>query len=93
MWQVKVAYKSSFVRLISVVDWLYFILTHVTSAFSLSLVHYGFSSRLQHLGYSPSASVFSLPVNTTISDLIILEFIFWTTKLRKQLYKNVKYDI
>jgi hypothetical protein len=43
---------------------------------------------------SPSVtSVFSLLVSTTISDLIILEFILWTTNLRKQLYKNLKYDI
>jgi hypothetical protein len=30
-----------------------------------------------------SASVFSLPINTTISDLTILEFISWTMNLRK----------
>jgi hypothetical protein len=42
---------------------------------------------------SPSVtSVFSLLVSTTISDLIILEFILWTTNLKKQLYKNLKYD-
>jgi hypothetical protein len=34
----------------------------------------------------------SLPVSTTIPDLIILKFILWTTNLRKQLYKNLKYD-
>jgi hypothetical protein len=37
-------------------------------------------------------SLLSLSVNTTISDLTILEFILWTTNLRKQLHKNLKYD-
>jgi hypothetical protein len=37
-------------------------------------------------------SVFSLSVNIIISHLTILEFIFWTTNLRKQLHKNLKYD-
>jgi hypothetical protein len=40
----------------------------------------------------PTTSAFSHPVSTTIPDLTILEFIFGTTKLRKQLYKNLKYD-
>jgi hypothetical protein len=51
---------------------------------SLSLTHYGSSSRLQLLGYSPSISAFSLPVSTTIPDLTILEFNSWTTNLRKK---------
>jgi hypothetical protein len=46
-----------------------------------------------YLTFVHAASVFSLPISTTITDLTILEFIFWTTKLRKQLYKNLKYDI
>jgi hypothetical protein len=45
-------------------------------------------SRLQPI----SISFLSLSVSTTISDLTILEFTFGTTKLRKQLYKNLKYD-
>jgi hypothetical protein len=79
-------------RLISVVVWLYLTFTYGTSAFSLPLAHYSSNIRLQHLGYSPLASAFSLLISTTIPDLTILEFIFWTTKLRKQLYKNLKCD-
>jgi hypothetical protein len=54
------------------------------SAFSLSLTQHGSSSRLQHPGYNPSASAFSLSVSTTILDLTILEFNLWTTNLRKK---------
>jgi hypothetical protein len=69
---------SAFIRL----GWLHLILTHVMSAFSLSLIHYDFNSCLHHL-VSPSTSAFYLPINTIIQDLTILEFIFWTIKLRK----------
>jgi hypothetical protein len=73
---------------------LYLTLAHATSAFYLPLTHqHSSSSRLQYSDYSRSASTFSLSVSTTIPDLTILEFIFWTTKLRKQLYKNLKYNI
>jgi hypothetical protein len=78
--------------MVPVVTWLYLTLAHAMLAFSLLLAHQLSSSRLQHPCYIPSASAFSLPVSTTISDLTFLEFIFWTTKLRKQLYKNLKYD-
>jgi hypothetical protein len=71
---------------------MYLTLAHAMLAFSLSLTLQRSSSRLQHPGYSPSASAFSLRVSITIPDLTILEFIFCTTKLRKQLYKNLKYD-
>jgi hypothetical protein len=39
-------------------------------------------------------SIFSLPVSTTILDLIILEFISWRTNLRKQteLHTNLNYN-
>jgi hypothetical protein len=47
-------------------------LCHV-SFFSLS---HPLAFQLQHPGYNPSASAFSLPFSTTISDLTILEFIF-----------------
>jgi hypothetical protein len=80
------------VRLVPVVVWLYLTLVHAMSAFSLSLAHQRSSSRLQHSSYNPSASAFSFPVSTTIPNLTILEFIFWTIKLRKQLYKKLKYD-
>jgi hypothetical protein len=75
---------SRIIRLVLVVIWLYLTLIYVTSAFSLLLAHYYFSSRLQLSGYSSSASAFSLPVSTTISDLTISEFNLWTTNLRKQ---------
>jgi hypothetical protein len=75
---------SRIIRLVLVVIWLYLTLIYVTSAFSLLLAHYYFSSRLQLSGYSPSASAFSLPVSTTILDLTISEFNLWTTNLRKQ---------
>jgi hypothetical protein len=65
--------------------WLYLTLVHITSAFSLFIVMHGSSSMLQHPGYSRSVSVFSLTVNTTISDLTISEFISRTTNLRKQI--------
>jgi hypothetical protein len=59
---------------------------------SLSLMSHQFSlflsptsSRLEHPDYSSSASDFSLPVSTLIPDLTILEFISWTTNLRKQI--------
>jgi hypothetical protein len=64
-------------RLVSVVVLLYLTLAHVTSAFSLPLTHQRSSNRLQHPGYSPSVSAFSLTINTIIPDFIILEFIFW----------------
>jgi hypothetical protein len=81
-----------------VVVWLYLTFIHVTSVFSFpltypnllgnkrlgcGLAHQRSSSSLQHLGYSPSASAFSLLIITTIPDFTILEFIVWTTKLRK----------
>jgi hypothetical protein len=68
---------------------MYLTLAHVSF---LPLAHQRSSSRLHHPAYSPSASAFSLLVSTTIPDLTILEFMFWTTKFRKQLYKNLKYD-
>jgi hypothetical protein len=53
-------------------------------------------------GYSPSASVFSLSVSTSIPDLTISEFISWTTNLKKNklnniiikntIHTNLKYD-
>jgi hypothetical protein len=61
-----------------VVVWLYLTLAHAMLVFSLTLVHYGSSSRLQLSGYSLSASAFSLSVSTTI-----LEFNSWTTNLKK----------
>jgi hypothetical protein len=70
---------SFILRLVPLVVRLYLTLAHTTSAFSLPLTHYGSSSRLQLPGYNPSASTFSLPVSTTIS-----EFNSWTTNLRKQ---------
>jgi hypothetical protein len=76
------------VSLVSVVIGLYLTLIHVTSASSLPLAHYGFSSRLQLSGYSPSASVFSLSACTTISDLTISKFISRTTNLRKQIEQH-----
>jgi hypothetical protein len=79
-------------RLVPVVVWLYLILTHATSAFSLPLTHQRSSSRLQHPGYSPSASAFSLPVITTIPDLTISEFNSWRTNLRKQ-YNFIRFKI
>jgi hypothetical protein len=73
-----------------VVVWLYLTFVHVTSVFSFplgypnllgnkrlgcGLAHQRSSSRLQHSGYSPSASAFSLLIITTIPDFTILEFI------------------
>jgi hypothetical protein len=49
---------------------------HVMSAFCLPLAHLRCSSRLRHPGYSSSASAFSLPIDTIISDFTILKFIF-----------------
>jgi hypothetical protein len=40
------------IRLVSVVVWVYLILTHVISAFFFPLAHHDFSSRLQLLAYS-----------------------------------------
>jgi hypothetical protein len=65
------------IRLVPVVVWLYLTLVHVTSALSLPLTHQRSSSKLQHSGYSPSTSAFSLLISTTIPDFTILEFIFW----------------
>jgi hypothetical protein len=62
---------------------MYLILDHTTSSFSLFLAYYGSSSMLQYLVYNSSILTFSVSVSTTILDLTILEFIFWTTKLRK----------
>jgi hypothetical protein len=77
--------KWSIIRLVPVVTGLYLTLIHTTSAFSLALADYGFSSRLQLSDYSPSTSTFSLPVSTTIPDLTISKFILWITNLRKQI--------
>jgi hypothetical protein len=47
---------------------------------------------IQSIATSASTtSVFFFPVSTTILDLTISEFISWTTNLRKQLHKNLKY--
>jgi hypothetical protein len=64
------------VRLVPVIVCLYLTLIHATSVFSIPLAHQRYSSMLQHPGYSPSVSAFSLTVSTTILDLIIFEFIF-----------------
>jgi hypothetical protein len=83
------------IRLVPVVVWLYLILAHAMSAFSLPLVHHDSNNRLQHPAHihiSIRHIRLSIAVSTTIPDLTILEFIFWTIKLRKQWYKNSKYD-
>jgi hypothetical protein len=67
------------IRLILVVVRLYLNFTYVISVFSLPLIYQRFSSNysIQPIAISVSVtSVFSLLVSTTISDLIILEFIF-----------------
>jgi hypothetical protein len=52
--------------------------------FSLPLAQDGCSSNLQHLVTSALATLaFSLSVSTTISDVTISEFIFWTMNLIK----------
>jgi hypothetical protein len=55
------------------------------AAFSLPFSHQRFNNMLHYPSYSSSASAFSLLVSTLISDLTILEFISWTTNLRKQI--------
>jgi hypothetical protein len=60
----------------SVIVRLYLTLVYIVSIFILPFVHYGFSSRPQHLDNSPSVSDFSFRVSTTILELTILEFIF-----------------
>jgi hypothetical protein len=60
--------------ILGVVTSLYLIFVHAISAFSPPLIYHGSSSRLQHSSYSPSVSVFSLSVSTTLSDLTISEF-------------------
>jgi hypothetical protein len=70
-----------FVRLISVVGWLYLNLDHVTSVFSLSLDHQCSSSSLQHLARN-HISILS-PSQHHHFTLNHFRIHFWTTKLRK----------
>jgi hypothetical protein len=75
----KISFNSKDVSLISMVVRLYLILVYVTLAFSPPLTQHGSNSRLQHPGYSPLVSTFSLSISITIPKLTILEFILRTT--------------
>jgi hypothetical protein len=79
---------ATYLRLVPVVGCLYLNLDHATSAFYLPLDHQRSNSSLQHSALQSYQS--SLSVSTTILHLTILEFIFWTIKIRKQLYKKIK---
>jgi hypothetical protein len=76
--------------LLRLVCCIYFNLDYTISIFSLPLDHQRSISSLQYSVHS-HISIISLS-QYHHSTLNHLEFIFWTTKLRKQLYKNLKYD-
>jgi hypothetical protein len=74
-------------RLVLVVGCLCLNLDHITLAFSLLITSAPTTVyNIQLTAVLTSVTlVFSLSVNTTITDLIISEFILWITNLRKQI--------
>jgi hypothetical protein len=76
------------IRLVFVVGYFYLNLDHVMLVFSLSIIS---TPTVAYKHISISHVSFLSSSQHHISDLTILEFILWTTNLRKQLYKNLKY--
>jgi hypothetical protein len=70
------------------VGYFYLNLDHIMLVFSLSTISTS-TAAYKHISIS-HVSFLSFS-QYHISDLTISEFILWTTNLRKQLYKNLKY--